>query len=163
MTVELACSQESRRVSQASTPARPAPDIGIKFPINAAFIGHSSPLASDKPCSQRSLGQFPMARAYSVPNETALLRVLWHVIGMRMRDLTLKQLTAVPCPTCGVAPGRRCLLHSGAPRSEPHVDRKLSAAEAIVRRKEFPEILDVDKSLSGQQSAICAGKPCYQQ
>ncbi len=76
-----------------------------------------------------------MARAYSVLNETALLLLLWHVIGMRMRDLTLKQLTAVPCPTCGVAPGKRCLLHSGAPRSGPHVDRKLSAAEAIETKR----------------------------
>jgi len=48
-----------------------------------------------------------------------------------MRDLTVKQLTAVSCPTCGVAPGKRCLLHSGALRSDSHVDRKLSAVEAI--------------------------------
>jgi len=46
-----------------------------------------------------------------------------------------KQLLAVPCPTCGVRPGERCLLHSGALRSEPHVDRKLSAAEAIEGKK----------------------------
>ena len=42
-----------------------------------------------------------------------------------------KQLFSVPYPTCGFAPGDRCLLHSGAPRSGPHVDRKLSVAEAI--------------------------------
>jgi len=77
-----------------------------------------------------------------------------------MRDLTLKQLTAVPVLRVESLLGA-CLLHSGAPRSEPHADRKLSAAEAI-ETKEFPEILDVDKSLSGQQSAKCAGKPCYQ-
>ncbi len=52
-----------------------------------------------------------------------------------MRDLTLKQLSSVSCPTCGVAPGRRCLLHSGGLRSEPHVDRKLAAAEAIETRR----------------------------
>src|SRR5258708_39610815 len=70
------------------------------------------------------------------------------VSGMRMRELTLKQLTAVPCPTCEVAPGKRCLLHSGAPRSEPHVDRKLSARLRRLRRNEFHVILDVDKSPS---------------
>ncbi len=48
-----------------------------------------------------------------------------------MRDLSPKQLSAVPCPTCGVRPGERCILHSGAPRTESHVDRKLCAAEAI--------------------------------
>ena len=50
---------------------------------------------------------------------------------MRMKDLTPAQLSSVPCPTCGVAAGQRCLLHSGALRSELHIDRKLSAAEAI--------------------------------
>lgn len=54
---------------------------------------------------------------------------------MRMKDLTLQQLSSVPCPTCGVGVGQRCLLHSGAPRSEPHVDRKLSAAEAVESKR----------------------------
>jgi len=54
---------------------------------------------------------------------------------MRVSDLTAKQLTSVPCPTCGVAVGERCVLHSGGLRSEPHVDRKLSAAEAIESRR----------------------------
>jgi hypothetical protein len=54
---------------------------------------------------------------------------------MRMSHLTPKQLFSVPCPTCGVATGERCLLHSGAPRSEPHVDRRLSAAEAIEQKR----------------------------
>jgi hypothetical protein len=52
---------------------------------------------------------------------------------MKKRELTPEQLSSVPCPTCGVAVGERCVLHSGAPRSEPHVDRKLAAAEAIER------------------------------
>src|SRR6266481_230127 len=69
----------------------------------------------------------------SVPNGTALLLGLWHVIGMR--GLNLKQLTAVPCPSCGVAPGKRCLSHSGFPRSEPHVDRKLS----VIRDQAKPQ------------------------
>jgi hypothetical protein len=67
----------------------------------------------------------------SVHNGTVLRLVFSHHIGMKMRDLTLKQLSSVPCPTCGVASGERCLLHSGGPRSEPHLDRKLVAAEAI--------------------------------
>ncbi len=72
-----------------------------------------------------------MAGALSVLNRTVLHLVLSHGIQMRMSDLTSKQLLSVPCPTCGVRSGERCLLHSGALRSEPHVDRKLSAAEAI--------------------------------
>lgn len=40
--------------------------------------------------------------------------VLSHHIQTRMSDLTAKLLNSVPRPTCGVAPGERCLLHSGA-------------------------------------------------
>ena len=54
---------------------------------------------------------------------------------MRMRDLTSNQLSSVPCPACGVSAGQRCLRFSGALRSEPHVDRKLAAAEAIEAKR----------------------------
>ena len=50
---------------------------------------------------------------------------------MKKKDLTLKLVLTVPCPTCGVAPGQRCVLYSGAQRTGPHVNRKLSAAGAI--------------------------------
>ena len=54
---------------------------------------------------------------------------------MKKKELTPKQLSSVPCPTCGVAAGERCVLHSGAPRSEPHVDRKFAAAEAAEKKR----------------------------
>ena len=54
---------------------------------------------------------------------------------MRMRDVTQKQFSSVPCPTCSVFPGQRCLLSSGGLRSEPHVDRKLAAMEALEQQK----------------------------
>jgi len=54
---------------------------------------------------------------------------------MRMQDLKPRQLLAVACPTCGVAAGKACLLHSGSPRTEPHLDRRLSAAEAIETKR----------------------------
>jgi hypothetical protein len=46
-------------------------------------------------------------------------------------ELTAKQVSCVPCPTCRVAARRRCVLQLGALRSEPHMDRKLSAIEVI--------------------------------
>ncbi len=76
-----------------------------------------------------------MPGANSVLYGIVLRLVLAHRIQMRKSDLTAKQLFSVRCPTCGVAPGERCLLHSGAPRSEPHVDRKFSAAEAIETKR----------------------------
>ena len=69
--------------------------------------------------------------AHTVQNGTVLRLVLPYCIKMRKSDLTEKQWFSVPCPTCGVAPGEPCLLHSGGLRTEPHLDRKLSAAEAI--------------------------------
>ena len=36
----------------------------------------------------------------------------------------------VPCPMCGAAPGEECELNSGQPRTAPHRDRGLNAAES---------------------------------
>jgi hypothetical protein len=57
----------------------------------------------------------------------------WHLGVVKSKELTLKQILSVPCPTCGAATEEPCELHTGAPRTEPHRDRKLSAAEAVER------------------------------
>ncbi|MGI0133767.1 MAG: zinc finger domain-containing protein [Candidatus Micrarchaeaceae archaeon] len=53
-----------------------------------------------------------------------------------MRELTQKQVSSVPCPTCGVAVGQRCVLNTGALRIEPHPDRRFSAAAVIERKSQ---------------------------
>jgi hypothetical protein len=58
-------------------------------------------------------------------------RVVSQHIRMRMTHLTAKQFSSVPCPSCGAAAGHLCELHSGRPRVEPHLDRKLAAVEAV--------------------------------
>ena len=57
--------------------------------------------------------------------------VQWHSRRMKKSELTLKQVSCVTCPTCGAPEGKPCELHTGAPRSQPHVDRKFAALEAI--------------------------------
>jgi len=57
-----------------------------------------------------------------------------HPTKMKKRELTPKQLSSVPCPTCGAARSKRCVLNSGVSRSKPHVDRKFAAIEAIERK-----------------------------
>jgi hypothetical protein len=52
---------------------------------------------------------------------------------VKTKELTLKQILSVPCPTCGAAIEEACELHTGALRTEPHRNRKLSAAEAVER------------------------------
>jgi len=53
---------------------------------------------------------------------------------MNKNEVETKQLSSVSCPTCGVSAGMRCVRHSGAVRTEPHVDRKLSALGAAERK-----------------------------
>jgi len=53
---------------------------------------------------------------------------------VKTKELTPKQVLSVACPTCGAATKEVCELHTGAPRTEPHRDRKLSAAEAVEAR-----------------------------
>jgi len=52
-----------------------------------------------------------------------------HYVMVKTMELTPKQILPVPCTTCGAAIGEVCELNSGAPRTEPHRDRKLSAAK----------------------------------
>src|SRR5207302_3058486 len=54
----------------------------------------------------------------------------WHYGVVKSKELTLKQILSVPCPTCGAASEEACELHTGALRTEPHRDRKISA-EAV--------------------------------
>lgn len=54
-----------------------------------------------------------------------------HHAKVKSKELTPEQILSVPCTTCGAAVGEVCELHTGAPRTEPHRDRKLSAAEAV--------------------------------
>lgn len=50
---------------------------------------------------------------------------------VKTRELTRKQIHAVPCPICAAAIDEPCELHSGALRTEPHRERKLTAADAV--------------------------------
>ena len=56
-------------------------------------------------------------------------------VAVKSKELTLEQMISVPCPTCGAATDEVCELHTGAPRTEPHRDRKLSAADAVEARR----------------------------
>jgi len=57
-----------------------------------------------------------------------------HYVPVKAKELTLKQILSVPCPTCSAATEKPCELQTGAMRTEPHRNRKLSAAEAVERK-----------------------------
>jgi len=54
-----------------------------------------------------------------------------HDTIVKTKDLTAEQILSVPCTICGAAIGEVCELNTGDPRTEPHRDRKLVAAEAV--------------------------------
>jgi hypothetical protein len=62
-----------------------------------------------------------------------------HYVVVKTRELTPKQILSVPCTTCGAAVGEACELHTCTPRTEPHRDRKLSAAEAVEKKSVKPQ------------------------
>jgi hypothetical protein len=53
---------------------------------------------------------------------------------MKKRDLTAKNVSTIPCPTCGAGIGRRCILTTGRPRFKAHVNRRLGALEMFERK-----------------------------
>lgn len=57
-----------------------------------------------------------------------------HYLEVKSKELTARQVLSVPCATCGASVGEACELHSGALRTEPHRERKLTAAEAAETR-----------------------------
>jgi hypothetical protein len=55
--------------------------------------------------------------------------VLWHYLSEMKKELSLKQALFVHCPTCGAAPGQKCELSTGQPRTDPHRDRRVIAKD----------------------------------
>jgi len=52
------------------------------------------------------------------------------LFAIMKKELSPKQILAVRCPTCGAAPGKKCELASGLPRTTSHRDRRLIAADS---------------------------------
>jgi hypothetical protein len=52
-----------------------------------------------------------------------------------MKNVTPALLLAVPCPICDMAAGSPCVFGSGVARSEPHLDRKMLAADDVEEKR----------------------------
>ena len=61
--------------------------------------------------------------------ELTMYRALGHHVFAMKKELSPKQALAVRCPTCGAAPGEKCELTTGRPRTDSHRDRRLIAKE----------------------------------
>jgi hypothetical protein len=60
---------------------------------------------------------------------------------VKTKELTPEQILSIPCTTCGAAIGEVCELHTGLPRTEPHRDRKLSAADAVELQRKTGKLI----------------------
>jgi hypothetical protein len=72
---------------------------------------------------------------------------------MKKKNFTLKQFFCVPCPTCAVPVGKRCLLLSGAKRSAPHANRKI-AVEVIERKAACEGLTSSEKAFLESVSGL---------
>src|SRR5271167_3104062 len=53
-----------------------------------------------------------------VQTRTDLGRAAPHNSDMKEKDLTEKQVSSIPCPTCGIDSGKRCVMHAAADLAE---------------------------------------------
>jgi hypothetical protein len=88
-----------------------------------------------KKAAFHSNGKFGIATLRGVPIGTVSRNPAEYSFQMRMGEMAPRLLLVVACPICGAAAGKRCLLQSGRPSSEPHIDRKLCAIEAVESRE----------------------------
>ena len=49
--------------------------------------------------------------------------------GVVSKYALLRLVLAAQCPTCGAAPGEKCELSTGQPRTDPHRDRRSIAKD----------------------------------
>jgi hypothetical protein len=71
---------------------------------------------------------------------------------MKIRPLPKHQLISVPCPTRGAAIKEPCELTRGDPRSEPHQNRKFTAADVLQPQailKQVDTLNEVGTTLQG--------------
>jgi len=51
------------------------------------------------------------------------------IFPVMKKGISPKQILAIRCPTCGAAPGKKCKLATGLPRTTLHRDRRLIARD----------------------------------
>src|SRR6266852_3877939 len=96
-----------------------------------------------------------MSRRHTVQNVPVFQYLPLQSVATTITDIAPKMFLSVTCPTCLAAPGKRCLLHSGAPRSQPHVDRKLTAAKRVPCFGQYDRIDDfISFKLRGEKRPV---------
>ena len=94
------------------------------------------------------------------------LTTLLYVEVCVTKELRPKQILAVRCPSCGAAPGEKCELSTGQPRTSPHRDRvnrqgSTVAQPVIPTRSSFSSECPAQKSIGkhGRGTALWVRDP----
>jgi hypothetical protein len=76
---------------------------------------------------------YPAARLFYEVSTCSILTTpaTWGggIISPMKKEVGLKHVLTVPCPTCGATKGKECELTSGKPRTSPHRDRRINAKD----------------------------------
>jgi len=70
-----------------------------------------------------------IARAKASASKERSARIAKKEKASREAALILKHVLSVGCPTCDAAPGEKCNLATGVPRTKPHRDRRWTAKD----------------------------------
>jgi len=117
-------------------PRPPDPLLPSKLPtVRRAHTSPAELLSPLNPIDRAEQEEERDEKSHSLLNNCSDLIQIDHscalVLGhyLDMKKPSPKQILAVHCPTCGAAPGEKCKLTTGQPRTEPHRDRRLTAAD----------------------------------
>ena len=116
-------------VNDEGTPARTLPRSGCgQGPEKPSFLKRESDrlLQEVRLTSPSLLLKLRCAMVYRRFNDAGAMLPL---SAMKKDDPSPRRVLAISCPTCGAAPGEKCQLTSGQPRTEPHRDRRLLAKD----------------------------------
>jgi hypothetical protein len=145
---EQVASQPTSFFRPAASPADPSRDKRANWILPTDLAQHSELLGGRKtsvrhrmyarvPTERRinvTIHRLP-AKAGTFPNGKVRGWMSSHSVRMKKKELTPQELFLVSCPTCGVPAGKCCVLNTGAPRSNPHIDRKFVALEALEKNR----------------------------
>jgi|ERR1700686_4306078 len=104
---------------------------GLRAKCSAVAVQFEvSGLNTHDPVNECIYGDYsPTIRVHRPELTIFILRIAASSTTMKAKKPTLEEIQAVRCPTCGAGPGEKCELSTGQPRTEPHRDRRLIAAD----------------------------------
>ena len=117
-----------RRVSRARAPFQnQKSETPAGTPTSGSVDEEANPKKEAGLLWKGTLGTHNRPTMFTIDHSCA--SVLGHNLPDMKKELDRKPLV-VHCPTCGAAPGKKCELSTGQPRTSPHRDRRVIAKDS---------------------------------